>query len=115
MSIQVVLHPAGVPGLVEELRDTPGIALVEAADSDAVYAALSAQDSVLVTYTWEERFLTGGLQWVQGVGAGYEQYPLERFDASGVNLTTATGVHVVVAESAVGLLLGLWASNFLKN
>lgn len=107
MSIRVVLHPAEVPGLVEELRNTPGIALVEAADNDAVSAALSAEGSVLVTYTWQERFLTEGLKWVQGVGAGHEQYPVERFDADGVTLTTATGVHVVVAESAVGLLLAL--------
>jgi D-2-hydroxyacid dehydrogenase (NADP+) len=107
MSIQVVLHPDGVPGLVEELRSTEGIALVEAADNDEVYAALSAEDSVLVTYTWQDRFLTEGLEWVQGVGAGYEQYPLDQLDAAGVTLTTATGVHVVVAESAVGLLLAL--------
>jgi len=107
MSIQVVSHPAGVTGLVEELRRSEGIALVEAADNDEVYAALSAKDSVLVTYTWQDRFLTEGLKWVQGVGAGYEQYPLDQLDAAGVTLTTATGVHVVVAEGAVGLLLAL--------
>jgi phosphoglycerate dehydrogenase-like enzyme len=107
MSIQVVLHPAGVPGLVEELRNTEGIKLVEAADNDEVYDALLSEDSVLVTYTWEGRFLTDGLKWVQGVGAGYEQYPLDRFATAEVVLTTATGVHVVVAEAAVGLVLAL--------
>lgn len=107
MSVQVVLHPAGVPGLDEELRNIQGIRLVEAADNDAVYDALSSEDSILLTYTWQDRFLTDGLKWVQGVGAGYEQYPLEQFDAAEVTLTTATGVHVVVAESAVGMLLAL--------
>lgn len=107
MAVQVVLHPAGVPGLLEELRQTDGIELVEAADNDDVFHALSARESVLVTYTWQDRFLTEHLRWIQGVGAGYEQYPLDRLDAANVTLTTATGVHVVVAESAIGLLLSL--------
>ena len=107
MSIQVVLHPARVPGLVEELRGTQGITLIEAADNDEVYEALLSADSVLVTYVWHDRFLTDGLKWVQGTGAGYEQYPLDRFASTEVVLTTATGVHAVVAEAAVGLVLAL--------
>lgn len=107
ISIQVVLHPAQVPGLVERLRSTDGIILVEAVDDDEVCHALSSHDSVLVTYRWQDRFLTNRLKWVQGTGAGFEQYPIDRFAAANVVLTTATGVHPVVAESAVGLLLAL--------
>lgn len=107
MPERVVLHPLGVAGLTAELERMDDIELIKAADDDEVEAALSAGASILLTYTWFERFLTPSLRWIQGVGAGFEQYPLERFEQEGVTMTTATGVHVVVAEAAFGLLLAL--------
>ena len=107
MTIRAVLHPASVPGLAEEVAATPGVELVEAVNDDDVEAALADGAPILLTYTWHERFLKPGLKWVQGVGAGFEQYPLHDFDREGIVLTTATGVHVCVAEGAFGLLLAL--------
>jgi phosphoglycerate dehydrogenase-like enzyme len=107
MAVRAVLHPLGVHGLAEELARLDDIELILAADNDEVAAALSDGASILLTYTWRERFFTPSLRWIQGVGAGFEQYPLERFEQEGVTLTTATGVHVVVAEAAFGLLLAL--------
>lgn len=107
MKVRAVLHPASVTGLAEELRSMPDIDLIEAADDDEVEAALADGAPILLTYTWRERFLHPGLAWIQGVGAGYEQYPLDTLEREGVALTTATGVHVSVAEGAFGLLLSL--------
>jgi phosphoglycerate dehydrogenase-like enzyme len=107
MPVQAVLHPASVTGLADELERMSEIELIQARSDDEVAATLSAGASILLTYTWHERFLTPSLRWIQGVGAGYEQYPLDQFDREGVTLTTATGVHVVVAEAAFGLLLAL--------
>lgn len=107
MAVRAVLHPLGVTGLEAELERMSDIELIRAADNDEVASALSAGASILLTYTWQERFLTPSLRWVQGVGAGFEQYPLDRLDKESVTLTTATGVHAVVAEAAFGLLLAL--------
>jgi phosphoglycerate dehydrogenase-like enzyme len=107
MPTRAVLHPLSVTGLADELERMEDVELIQAADDDEVAEALEGGASILLTYTWRPRFLTPSLRWIQGVGAGYEQYPLEVFEREGVVLTTATGVHVVVAEAAFGLLLAL--------
>ena len=107
MPIRAVLHPLSVTGLSEELERMDAIDVIEAADDDEVETALATGVPILLTYTWKPQFLTPTLRWIQGVGAGYEQYPLDDFDREGIILTTATGVHVVVAEAAFGLLLAL--------
>jgi D-2-hydroxyacid dehydrogenase (NADP+) len=104
----VVLHPDLPPGVREYLTARPGIAVQSPADNSGVAAALAAGGAVLVTHTWRDEFLTPSLKWIAGTGAGFEQYPLERFDAQGVVLTTAAGVHTgCVAEHAFALLLAL--------
>lgn len=103
----MVLHPLGVAGLEAELDRMPDIDLIKAGSNEEVAEALRSGVEIMLTFTWREEFFTPSLKWIQGVGAGYEQYPLDRFDAEGVVLTTATGVHVVVAETAFGLLLAL--------
>jgi len=104
----VVLHPDLPPGVREFLTGKPGIAVHSPTDSAGVTAALAAGGSVLVTHTWRDEFLTPSLRWIAGTGAGFEQYPLERFETQGVVLTTAAGVHTdCVAEHAFALLLAL--------
>ncbi|WP_212525715.1 D-2-hydroxyacid dehydrogenase [Actibacterium sp. MT2.3-13A] len=104
----VVLHPNLPPGVREHLEAHPGIAALSPSDSAGVAAALSDGGEVLVTHTWDSAFLTPSLRWIAGTGAGFEQYPLAGFDAQGVVLTTAAGVHTdCVAEHAFALLLAL--------
>ena len=107
MTVRAVLHPASVTGLAEVVAATPGVELLEASSDAEVAAAISDGAEILLTYTWRDEFLQPALRWVQGVGAGFEQYPLERLEEEGVVLTTATGVHVCVAEGAFGLILAL--------
>ncbi len=103
----VVLHAAAVAGLAEAFAAVSGIDLIEVETDDEVHDALSRGAEILVTYKWRPDFLVPSLRWVQGIGAGYEQYPLDVFDRNDIAFTTATGVHVAVAEGAFGLMLAL--------
>jgi len=107
MRPKVVLHPVRMTGEAEALHRLDGLELIDASSDDEVEAALDHGAPIMVTCVWRDRFLKPGLKWIQGIGAGYEQFPLAELDRHGIVLTTATGVHVCVAESAFGLLLAL--------
>ena len=105
---EVVLHPEQPPGVRQELEAMETVKVLAPSDTDGVCEALEAGAPILATFRWEDRFLQSSLKWIAGEGAGYEQYPLDELEASGIVLTTATGVHSVpVAEHAIGLLLSL--------
>lgn len=106
--IHVVLHPRRPPGVETFLRGLPDIVLHCPADEDGVIRALHDGAEVLVTYTWQDPFLSPSLKWIAGTGAGIDQYPLARLGARQVVLTTAAGVHAdCVAEHAFSLMLAL--------
>ena len=104
--IDVVVHPVQPQGIRGTLEVIDGIRLLAPADDDGVEDALRDGAPVLVTVVWHARFAHPSLRWVASVSAGFDQYPLERFAADGVTLTTAQGVNAVpMAEHAIGLLL----------
>ena len=104
----VVLHHDLPPGVREFLVARTDIRAECPVDDKGVAEALATGGSVLVTHTWRKEFFTPSLRWVAGTGAGFEQYPLDKFAAQGVVLTTAAGVHTdCVAEHAFALLLAL--------
>lgn len=106
--VVVVLHPLHPPGVPEALEAVPGVELVRPPDPGAVREHLEAGAPVLVTYRWEDDYLTPALRWVQSISAGVEQFPTERLAAAGVVLTSARGVNApAVAEHAFALLLSL--------
>lgn len=103
----LVLHPRHPAGVAEALALLEGVDLACPEDAEGVAAALQAAP-VLVSFVWEDRFLTPGLRWVQSISAGTEQFPVDRLAANGVVLTSARGVHgPQVAEHAFALLLAL--------
>jgi len=105
---KAVLHPVHGPGTIEALRRIDGIRVEAPEDSDGVVAALEAGAEILITFVWEDRFLAGGLRWVQAVSAGMDQFPLEAFRARDVRLSSARGAHApAVAEHAIALLLAV--------
>ena len=76
-------------------------------EAGGVTAELAGSD-VLVTYRWEESYLTDSLRWIQSISVGVDQYPIERLRGAGVVLTSARGCHgPQVSEHAFGLLLAL--------
>ncbi len=104
----MVLHPLHPPGLPEHLGRVAGIGLHVADDADGVVSALDAGAEILLTYLWEDRFLTGSLRWIQAISAGMEQFPAVTIRERGVRLTSARGAHApAVAEHAVALLLAV--------
>lgn len=106
--IHVVLHPQRPPGVETFLRGIPEIVVHCPADEEGVIRALNNGGEVLVTYTWQDAFLTPSLKWIAGTGAGIEQYPLEVLNSHHVALTTAAGVHsACVAEHAFSLMLAV--------
>jgi D-2-hydroxyacid dehydrogenase (NADP+) len=82
--------------------------LVEPDDEDGVVDALEAGADALVTFRWDDRFLTPGLAWIQAISAGVEQFPLAELRERGVIVTNAGDVHApTVALHAFALLLAL--------
>ncbi|WP_135826883.1 D-2-hydroxyacid dehydrogenase [Halorussus ruber] len=60
----------------------------------------------LVTFAYSEVFLDADLDWIHSIQAGYDRFPLDAFEESGVALTNSTGIHdTSVGEFAVGLML----------
>ena len=105
--IRVVLHPRHPRGVDAAFRAIEDIELVEPDDEDGVVEALGTSP-VLVTFRWNDRFLTGALRWIQSISAGVDQYPLEDLASGGIRLTSARGVHgPAAAEHAFALLLAL--------
>ena len=106
--VHVVLHPELPPGVASFLEAVPSLVVHRSADEKAVTESLKNGAEVLVTHTWHDAFLTPSLRWIAGTGAGYEQYPIDRFRSENIVLTTAAGVHShCVAEHAFALLLSL--------
>jgi len=106
--LQVVLHPFHGPGLVEALSASPELALTVADDDDGVIEALSEGGRGLITYRWEDRFVTGDLQWVQALSAGIEQFPAPLLSERGIVLTSARGAHTpAVSEHAIALMMAV--------
>ncbi len=92
----------------EALLDVPGVTWIAPDRPEEVPARLADGAPILVSYLWEDSFLTPTLRWVQSVSAGVEQFPIDRLASSGVTLTTARGIHgPQVAEHAFALLLSL--------
>jgi D-2-hydroxyacid dehydrogenase (NADP+) len=104
--LTVVLHPRHAPGVLEALQRLPSIRVIAPTTEDEVRVAL-AGSAVFITEVWRDEYLQPGLRWIQSHSAGCNQFPIQRLRQAGVVLTSASGVHVVSAEHAIGLLLAL--------
>lgn len=107
MTLKLVLHPEMETGVPEAMAGLAVIEAVRCEDGDDVVAAIRSGAPALLTHVWEDRFLVDGLRWVQGQGAGFEQFPLDAFRSAGIVFTNASGAHPVAAEHALALLLSL--------
>lgn len=106
--VSIVLHPFHGPGLVEALSDYRELELTAPDDADGVVAALDAGARGLVTYRWEDRYATDGLDWIQALSAGVDQFPERLIGDQGIVLTSARGAHTpAVSEHAIALMMSL--------
>ena len=105
---RLVLHPLHGPGLPEALEAVPNVEVVRPPDSDGVLEVLSDGAEILLTFAWDDRFVTDSLRWVQAISAGLDQFPLATLEGAGIVLTSARGAHApAVAEHAIALLLSV--------
>ncbi len=103
---KVVVHPGSLVGVPEALAAIPGVEVVRARSDEEIADALRT-DPVLVSHIWRPEYLQPGLRWIQSHSAGVAQFPLDVLRERNIVLTSASGVHVVCAEHAIGLLLAL--------
>ena len=96
------------PGLAESLRQVDGIALQTPNHHEGTVSALTDGAQILITYRWDDRFITDDLQWIQTLSAGLDHFPLGALEARDIHLSSARGAHApAVAEHAVALLMAL--------
>ncbi len=104
MTTTIVVDPSSPFGVREALASLPGVVAVCPASERDVARAL-AEVPVLITKLWHDEYFQPALRWVQTGSAGYERFPLEGFRRRGIVLCSGRGLHSVVAEHAVALLL----------
>lgn len=94
--------------LREELAGRlPDLDLVVAEDVSDTHDHLPSAE-VLVTQRFDDEFLDAAdsLEWIQGLSAGYDMYPLDRLVERDIALTNASGVHAEpIGEQILGYLL----------
>lgn len=88
------------PVFRDELADAaPDVRIVSDGDDLAPCDAL-------VTFRYEDRFLSADLDWIHSIQAGVDRFPFDTLRERGITLTNSTGIHGdVVGETAVGLML----------
>ena len=90
------------PSVLADALESPELSVSVVGDEPG---ALDDCDAV-VTFSHRDAFLADEIRWVHSVRAGYDEFPLEEFEAADVALTNSTGIHgTSVGETAVGMLL----------
>ena len=73
-------------------------------------AHVSTADVLVVSGFWEHTLLEQAkrLKFIQSIGAGYDQFPLDELRERGIRLASASGVNKnAVSEHAMAMILGL--------
>lgn len=74
---------------------------VEVVETDEV-----AGCDALVTFAYENAFLSADLEWIHSIQAGVDRFPFDELRERRISLTNSTGVHGdAVGEMAVGYML----------
>ena len=83
----------------------------QAWSTEDTQAQLSAADVLVISGFWQDEYLdqANRLRYIQSIGAGYDQFPLDTLKARGISLANATGVNAdAVSQHAMGLILALY-------
>ncbi len=92
-----------------EARGT-GINHFQVYTPDQLNERMADMDVLVVSGLWNDALLDNApkLRWIQSVGTGYDQFPLERLRERGIHLSRAFGVmKEAVAEQALACMLSL--------
>lgn len=100
-------HPAYRMAAIFEKRNT-GIGHVQAWTPDEVTARIGQADVLVVSGFWRDDLLdiAPRLKFIQSIGAGYDQFPLDRLNEHNIRLASARGVNQsAVSEHAMAHVL----------
>jgi phosphoglycerate dehydrogenase-like enzyme len=91
-------------------RRNAGVRYVEVRDLDSLTARLPESDVLVVSGLWRNTLLEHApeLRWIQSIGAGYDQFPLDELRRRGIRLSNARGVNRnAVSEHTLAMILSL--------
>lgn len=77
---------------------------------EAMMPRMPEVDVLVISGAWRHALLdhASRLKWIQAIGVGYNQFPLEELQRRGIRLTNAVGVNSnAVSEHAMALILAL--------
>ena len=92
------------------LRNTQ-VSHSQAWSTEETQAQLPGADVLVISGFWQDEYLAQAdrLRYIQSIGAGYDQFPLDTLKARGISLANATGVNAdAVSQHAMGLILALY-------
>ena len=87
-----------------------GIASFAVRDLESLEGRVGEADVMVISGLWQDGLLdrAGKLRFIQAIGAGTDQFPLEELKKRGIRLASARGVNYrAVAEHAMALILAL--------
>ena len=88
----------------------PEVLREELSDIDPEVVVASSDDlddcDAVVTFAYDEAFLTAGLEWIHSIQSGVDRFPFDELRDAGVRLTNSTGIHGdAVGETVAGYML----------
>jgi phosphoglycerate dehydrogenase-like enzyme len=87
-----------------------GIRHFEVRDLDSLRERMPEMDVLVISGLWRNELLdrASKLRWIQSIGAGYDQFPLEELRRRGIRLSSARGVNRnAVSEHTLAMVLAL--------
>lgn len=104
-----ICHPAYqiAPVLRQRL---PEARVFQEVSAHALGARVADVDVLVISGAWRDSLLAPArrLRWIQSIGVGYDQFPLEELKRRGIRLANAAGVNAqAVSEHAMALILAL--------
>lgn len=88
----------------------PGTRVIQECSTESVRPRMPEIDVFAVSGAWHDSLLdtAARLRWIQSIGVGYDQFPLDELRRRGIRLTNAVGVNAnAVSEHAMALMLAL--------
>lgn len=93
------------------IRDRlPEVRVFQEYTTEAMRPRMPEVDVLAVSGAWHDSLLADAdkLKWIQAIGVGYNQFPLDELKRRGIRLTNAVGVNAsAVSEHALALILAL--------
>jgi phosphoglycerate dehydrogenase-like enzyme len=88
----------------------PEVQVFQEWSTEAMQPRMPEVDVLVVSGAWHDSLLESAdkLKWIQAIGVGYNQFPLDEVRRRGIRLTNAVGVNAsAVSEHALALMLAL--------